>query len=144
MRRAKLTGLLSAFDQLGPQHRVARQRIALDQIGVFNIRCHLCNQHRRCWRQKVRENNIEQMARKRRVLHFQFKLNTRRQESCAFDQALDVGVEHLQPVHTQPRGNLWIGIGKFGPHLTQKGKFGFVMTKKPRIHAGQPTRSSSI
>jgi len=84
----------------------------------------------------MRENNIEQMTGEGWVLKLQFKLNPRRQKGRAFQKPLDIGVKDLESVHPEPRRDLWVALGEFGPHLAEKGQFRFIMLQQSGIQNG--------
>lgn len=84
----------------------------------------------------MRKNNVEQMTGEGWVLQLQFELNTRRQKGRAFEKTFDIGVEDLEPVHPEPRGDLWIALGELGPHLAEKGQFRFIMLQQSGIQDG--------
>ena len=79
--------------------------------------------HRRHRRQEVRVERLEQVRDESRELGVELELHARRQEGETLEQALDVRVGDLEPLHAQARRDLRELLRELGAHLAQVTQF---------------------
>ncbi len=82
----------------------------------------------------MRIDDLEQRLREAREFGVELELHARRQKSDAFEQPLDVGIVHLQPVHPEPGRNLRKLLGELGARLAQVLQLEVVVLKEARVH----------
>ena len=66
----------------------------------------------------------------------ELKLHPGRQKGDPLKQPFDIGIDDLDPVHAQTRGDLGKGLGKLGPHIAHECQFAFVVFQQSGIHGG--------
>src|SRR5207245_1303216 len=85
-------------------------------------------------RQEVGIARFEKMGDQPWLLGFELELHPRRQESEAFEQALDVRVRDLHAVEAEARRDLRKVTGELGADFAQVGQFVAVEAQESRVH----------
>ena len=109
-------------------------RVPVARSGLVRVGLQLRHQHRRRRREVVRVDDFEQRLREARELGVELQLHARGQKPDAFEQPLDVGIGHLQPVHAEPGGDLRELLGELRAHLAQVLQLEVVVLQEARIH----------
>ncbi len=79
-------------------------------------------------------NQLEHVLGEIRVARVELQLHACREKGEALNQALDVGIRALQPLHPESRGNARIRLREFRTHLPYKLQLLVVKLEQPRIH----------
>ncbi len=144
MGRAELAGGDRVSGEQAVQGAAARDDGPGREIGVGEIRFELRHEHRRSRREIVRVHHLEQRLREARELGVELELHARGHEADAFEQALDVRIGHLQPVHPQPRRNARKLLRELRAHLAQMLQLEVVVLKEPGVHVLYTTREEGM
>ena len=143
MRGAEFAGRARADDgrRTGAQGTAARHVDTVREAAFPEIRLEAHHRHRRHRREKTRDHHFHEVLGKGRELGVDLELYPRREESKAFEQALDIRIRAVDAFNRKAPGDLRKFARELRGALAHVQELAVVVLEKPRIHQG--TRDSA-
>ncbi|MNM73966.1 hypothetical protein D3C81_857140 [compost metagenome] len=132
--RAKFALGRFARRRTGQQRGAARYRDAADQVAFLVAGMEPRHRDRRRRRDVVGIDDFQQALGEAREFRIELQLRAGGQEAERFDEALHIGIGHLDAMHAQAPGHLGVLVRELSRQLAHVDQFAVVVLKQLRVH----------